>query len=189
MSAYGMHPTFKDYATYAEWRRQWASLFRGQIRRIHEERQALVDNQRVGDHENARRAQRRLREYRVMGHKLMTLLDTAKDRWSRIKMMRRQIDEQNKQFPLKIENCPLVDFHFNKGVIEFDFLPSWILKTKGKTYYVTHVDFDCAGTTRETLDHPSTKGSMRFRRVDIMLNMNGSATVVRRSSNVSEVAR
>lgn len=181
MSAFGMHPTFVDYAGYQDWRRQWASLFRAQVRRISNARADLKMHQRVGrDVDLIAKMQTRLNEHRIMGAKLMTLLDTAKQHWARIGEMKRQIVEQNRQFPLALENCPSVDFHFNKGSIAFPFLPAWIVKTKGRSYYVTHVDFDCLGTTRETPEHSSTKGMIRFRHVDLHLLQDGTAAIRRK---------
>lgn len=40
----------------------------------------------------------------------------------------------------------------------------WVLKTKGKTYYVEHVDFENVSfSTKETPDNPHTKGSLKFK--------------------------
>jgi hypothetical protein len=43
----------------------------------------------------------------------------------------------------------------------------WILKTKGKTYYVNHVDSSVGWSTKETPDNPHTKGSIKFKNVDV----------------------
>ena len=39
----------------------------------------------------------------------------------------------------------------------------WVIKAKGETYYVNHVDVDCPFSTKETPDNPSTKGSLKFK--------------------------
>jgi hypothetical protein len=137
--------------------------------------------------EATRRLQRELHFQRIMANKTMTLLESAKARWSRIQAMQAQMDAQMASFPLVLERCPIIDFHFNKGSIEFPFLPAWMVKTKGKTYYVHHLDFSNAvGTTRETPDHPSTKGAIRFRHCTLTLNADGTAKIER--PEVADVA-
>lgn len=40
----------------------------------------------------------------------------------------------------------------------------WVLKVKGKTYYVEHVDFEnISFSTKETPDNPHTKGSIKVK--------------------------
>jgi hypothetical protein len=40
----------------------------------------------------------------------------------------------------------------------------WVVKAKGQTYYVNHVDMDSGiGFNKETPDNPSTKGSLKFK--------------------------
>ena len=43
-------------------------------------------------------------------------------------------------------------------------IPMWVLKSKGQTHYVEHVDFiDVSFSTKETPDNPHTKGSLKFK--------------------------
>lgn len=53
----------------------------------------------------------------------------------------------------------------------------WILKTKGQTYYVNHVDSTVGWSTKETRDNPHTKGSLKFKNVDIIIDANNEATI------------
>lgn len=39
-------------------------------------------------------------------------------------------------------------------------IPMWVVKAKGQTYYVDHVDCEKGWSTKETPDNPSTKGSI-----------------------------
>lgn len=55
----------------------------------------------------------------------------------------------------------------------------WVLKAKGQTYYVSHVTSDAKWTTKETPDNPHTKGSIKFKNVDLEIN-DGEATVIQR---------
>jgi hypothetical protein len=43
----------------------------------------------------------------------------------------------------------------------------WVLKAKGKTYYVKHVESTVGWSTKETPDNPHTKGSIKFKNVDV----------------------
>jgi uncharacterized coiled-coil protein SlyX len=161
MSAYGLHPTFTDLAGYRAWRATWRKLH-GSL-----EARRATQAQTSDDLE-------------VMIEKSRTLLRTAQERMERIRDMHRQMAEQEALFPLTLE-APAIDFHFNKGSLEFPFLPAWVLKAKGRTYYVSNVEFDCVGTTRETPDHASTKGSMRFRQACLHIERGGQARITRRA--------
>jgi hypothetical protein len=48
----------------------------------------------------------------------------------------------------------------------------WVVKTKGQTHYVHHVDVDkgVGFSTKETPDNPSTKGSIKFKGVLRLIN-------------------
>lgn len=69
-----------------------------------------------------------------------------------------------------------VVFHFNKKAIEDSNIPSWILKIKGKTYYVNHVNCNKGWETKETPDNPSTKGSIKIKNCDVIIK-NGEAYI------------
>lgn len=193
MSAHNMHPTFTDRAGYVAWIENWRLLYKRQtasIRKSKNHVKALQRNVPRNPEEPSReycattaaKAQRELHFQRVMARKTMTLLESAKIRWARLREMKDQIDQQMASFPLTLD-CPMVDFHFNKGSLEFPILPAWTLKAKGKTFYVNHVDFaDAIGTTRETPDHPSTKGAIRFRRCTLTLNPDGTAAIMRQNN-------
>jgi hypothetical protein len=43
----------------------------------------------------------------------------------------------------------------------------WVLKAKGNTYYVKHVESIVGWSTKETPDNPHTKGSIKFKNVDV----------------------
>ncbi|NBS68049.1 hypothetical protein EBT31_03925 [bacterium] len=55
-----------------------------------------------------------------------------------------------------------IDFHFNKASIGDPAIPPWVVKSKGVTHYIWHFESDIGFTTRETPEHPSTKGSIRL---------------------------
>lgn len=64
--------------------------------------------------------------------------------------------------------CKEVIFHFNKGFLQDPSIPMWIIKAKGQTYYVDHVDSEgVKWSTKETPDNPATKGSIKFKKVNL----------------------
>lgn len=77
---------------------------------------------------------------------------------------------------METQFCKVVDFHFNKGHFQDPKIPMWVLKAKGETHYIHHLDSTAPWSTRETPDHPSTKGSIRFRNVYVSIK-DGIATI------------
>jgi hypothetical protein len=179
MSVHGMKPQFKDYAGYTEWRSDWRELYAHASADIRNSKYQIKMMQQNGDSDSAvlAKLQREHRFKRVTARKLMTVLEEAKIHWGNIKNMRKGIKAQMAEFPINIENARNIDFHFNKKSVEFDFVPMWVLKVKGKTFYVNHMDCQVPWTTRETPDHPSTKGSLRIKRGNILIDEEGTATI------------
>ena len=56
-------------------------------------------------------------------------------------------------------------FHFNKKHIQDSTIPMWVVKCRGDTHYVDHVDVSpgIGFSTKETPDNPHTKGSIKFK--------------------------
>ena len=54
-------------------------------------------------------------------------------------------------------------FSFNKAHNADPSIPAWIIKHKGQTYYVNHLESSIGFTTKETPDSDHTKGSLQFR--------------------------
>lgn len=46
----------------------------------------------------------------------------------------------------------------------------WVVKAKGKTHYVHHVQGNAPWSTKETPDNPSTKGSIKFKNVKLTIH-------------------
>ena len=66
-------------------------------------------------------------------------------------------------------------FHFNKAHLMDNKIPMWVLKTKGETYYVNHVTSNVSWSTKETPNNSHTKGSLKFKNVDIIIDENNDA--------------
>ena len=56
-------------------------------------------------------------------------------------------------------------FHFNKHHLVDPNVPMWVIKHKGNTYYVHHLDMSSGVgfSTKETPDSDHTKGSLKFK--------------------------
>lgn len=66
---------------------------------------------------------------------------------------------------IQIDSRTEIILHFNKMHLQQPEIPMWVIKAKGQTHYVNHVDVD-AGigfSTKETPDNPHTKGSLKFK--------------------------
>lgn len=63
----------------------------------------------------------------------------------------------------KDEEKNRVVFHFNKQHNTDASIPPWVIKHKGQTYYVNHLDSKVGFSTKETPDNEHTKGSLMFR--------------------------
>ena len=62
------------------------------------------------------------------------------------------------------EFAPVI-FHYNKKHNEDQSVPCWILKVKGETHYVHHVEIapGVGFSTKETPDNPHTKGALKIK--------------------------
>lgn len=186
MSVHGMKPSFTDFAGYQAWRSDWRELYAHASEEIRKSKYAIKNLQRwfTTSPKNQDETREQLksmiaehRHRRIIARKLMTVLEEAKIRWQNIRNMQKGIEEQNKEFPLSFE-ARNIDFHFNKKSLEFDFIPTWVVKARGKSFYVNHMDCQAPWTTRETPDHPSTKGSLRIKKGTLSINKDGIATII-----------
>lgn len=68
-------------------------------------------------------------------------------------------------------------FHFNKKHLEDQTIPMWVLKFHGETYYVNHVECNVPWSTKETVDNPHTKGSIKVKEVLLAIDDDNNATL------------
>lgn len=61
------------------------------------------------------------------------------------------------------EEVNRVVFHFNKQHNTDNTIPPWVVKHKGQSYYVNHLDSKVGFSTKETPDSEHTKASLMFR--------------------------
>ena len=73
--------------------------------------------------------------------------------------------------------CDDVVFHFNKKHLEDNTIPMWIVKTKGESYYVEHVDCQKGWSTKETPDNSHTKGSIKIKDCKLVINDENTAII------------
>lgn len=186
MSVHALKPTFASRAGYLAWRRSWKAAYTRISEEVRQEKAALKEAQKAAAlaPKQWREAQtmalskmaKELATKRVIAFKMNTVLEEAKQRRDRIIGMQKSLAEQFDSFPVTLTNCRNVDFSFNKGSLEFDFLPMWMVKANGKSFYVHHIDADIPWTTRE-LPEGSTRGMIRFKRCDITFLADGGAEI------------
>ena len=63
----------------------------------------------------------------------------------------------------KSEDVERIVFHFNKAHNQDTTIPPWIVKHKGQTYYVNHMNSKVGFSTKETPDNEHTKAAIMFR--------------------------
>ena len=54
-------------------------------------------------------------------------------------------------------------FHYNKKHNEDTEIAPWVIKHKGQTFYINHLDSSVGFSTKETPGNEHTKGSLMFR--------------------------
>lgn len=62
------------------------------------------------------------------------------------------------------KKCEVI-FHFNKKHLVDSNVPMWVIKCRGDTYYVHHIDVSpgVGFSTKETPENPHTKGSIKIK--------------------------
>jgi hypothetical protein len=173
MSVNALKPNFTDREGYLAWRKSWRLVYRELSRRILVRKEEVAELQRQYLPE-APKGQRELHLMRRDATKMMTLLDEAKLRRDRIIDMARQIAEQ--PFPLEMV-ADRIDFYFNKGSIEFQMLPPWIVKAKGRIFYVQDFISEIGFSTKNKPDGP-TRGLLRFRKGKLLIDDQGVARLI-----------
>ena len=73
--------------------------------------------------------------------------------------------------------CRDAVFHFNKKHLEDDTIPMWVLKLRGETYYVNHVDCSVPWSTKETPDNAHTKGAIKVKHCHVTIDDDNCATI------------
>lgn len=169
MSIYGMKPTFTSAKSYKIWKHDRARLIDNAARICKARKLAIREAQRSGNHEMVAKARASYDRDRVIAFKLNSLIDDGKVRRDNLLAIRHALDEQDKTFPLNIENCRTIDFHFNKKHLEIPSIPMWVAKTRGKTYMIHHIDCQMPWSTMER-DEGATRGMIRVRHADLFID-------------------
>lgn len=53
----------------------------------------------------------------------------------------------------------------------------WVLKTKGQTYYVNHVECNAHWSTKETPDNAHTKGALKVKNCRLIIDSENNAQI------------
>lgn len=71
-------------------------------------------------------------------------------------------------------------FHFNKASLQDPKIPMWVVKSKGQTFYVDHLESEVGFSTKETPNNPHTKGSLQFKgKLEITKDENSTTATIR----------
>ncbi|AUZ95033.1 hypothetical protein FDI40_gp254 [Agrobacterium phage Atu_ph07] len=167
-------PKINSVEDYRAWVSKWKRNYKKISQNIRSEKLKYKELQRTNTNPDSTS----LNLSRAMGRKMMMLLDEAKLQLSNRFTIENEITEHFQTFPLTIDNARNIEFHFNKKHLQYpDVVPMWILKAKGSTYYLNHIDCSTPWTTRERPEHQSTKGSIRIKKGTIEIDKNGNAVI------------
>ena len=75
--------------------------------------------------------------------------------------------------------CRDLVFHFNKKHLEDENIPMWVVKARGETYYVNHVNCELPWSTKETPDNNHTKGSIKIKNCLLTIDQDNCATITK----------
>lgn len=73
--------------------------------------------------------------------------------------------------------CKDVVFHFNKKHLEDHEVPMWVIKLRGETFYVNHVECNVPWSTKETPDNTHTKGSIKVKQCLVAIDDDNVANI------------
>ena len=167
-------PTIHTWQDYLDFYKIWKSGISQLNCEIRKSKNLIKNRQRANLPTSL--LQRKLVFRRIMARKMYQLLEEARIDGKQRRESELALKQELKQYPIKISNCRDVIFHFNKGFLFNPAIPMWVLKTKGKTYYVNHVDTNGVPfSTKETPEHNSTKGSIKFKNVDLEIDKDANA--------------
>jgi len=68
-------------------------------------------------------------------------------------------------------------FHFNKKHLEDPSIPMWVIKMRGETFYVTHVECSVPWSTKETPDNAHTKGAIKVKNCLVTIDSDNCANI------------
>jgi len=68
-------------------------------------------------------------------------------------------------------------FHFNKKHLEDPTIPMWVVKFRGESFYVDHVECSVPWSTKETPDNVSTKGAIKIKHCLVIIDDSNTAKI------------
>lgn len=85
---------------------------------------------------------------------------------------------KNDKLIFQSEEIDRVIMHYNKQHNVDQSIPPWIVKHKGQTYYVHHLDSKVGFSTKETPLNEATKASLMFRGKLSIVEQDGQTVAV-----------
>jgi hypothetical protein len=175
MSAYGMKPKFTNWIGYQTWLAEWRTVYEVISTTNRSRKHEIKNNLRLG--QSTKKLYEKYSYEKVMATKMITLRNEAVIRWRNIKKMYASVQQQHSTFPIIIENAKNIDFYFNKKHLEFPKMPMWLIRAKGISYAIWHVDCEIPWSTKEKLDDVSTKGMIRIKHGNVYIDSDGCANI------------
>lgn len=170
-------PEINTREEYLAWREIWRRSIKELSSDIRKRKSIVKEKQRKDDL-GAGPDQSALHYKRVMASKMHRLLDEVREEGRKRMESEKKIMEDLMKYPLEILKCKNLIFHFNKGHLKNPSIPMWVVKTKGETYYVNHVETSgVSWNTKETPDNPVTKGSLKFKNVQMHVDKDACAYI------------
>ena len=169
-------PEINTWNDYKKWREIWRRGIKQLSADIAKSKKKLKIMQRAN--EEHRKFQSVLAYKQIMAKKMHQLLvEVRADGYARLES-ERELEKELATYPIEFPKCREIIFHYNIGSNKNPKIPRWVLKAKGRSFYVHHVSTDgVKWSTKETPDK-STKGSIRFKNVGLVINKDAEATII-----------
>lgn len=159
---------------------EFYSLWKKGIARLNTEirRGKTLRGERQRNGLSASLIQKKLAHRQLMARKMYQLLVEARTEAYERRKSEAELKKLLTSYPIEFPRCKEVVFHFNKGWLFNKTIPMWVVRARGETFYVYHVDTDgVKWSTKEAPDHPSTQGSIKFKNVSLYIDESATATI------------
>lgn len=176
MSVHGLFPEFSSANEYKAWKHAKSLVYRKVSSVCRARKLRIKELQRQGKHDEVKQARASYIDDRSIAQKMNTLNKDGKARRDQLLGIRKSLKEQFDSFPLSIEKCRVVDIHFNKKSLEIPSIPMWVVKTRGKTYYVNHINCQLPWNTMEKAEG-ATRGLIRVSGCSLLIDKEGIAHI------------
>lgn len=166
--------TFHTVDDYQNWVNEWRIGYKSIEQMIREHKAKAKEFYKAGDVINGNKLHNTAVTFlRPMASKMLDLRANAKEVWKKQMEGMKELQKVMNSYPIDFGSCREVVFHFNKAHNQNPNIPAWILKIKGESYYIHHLEATAPFTTKETPENSHTKGALKFKKVHAKIDENG----------------